>query len=72
MYSFGFIAYLAAIGVFIYFTYTSYQDAISSAYISLDDSNNKCNSVPIAVTGKYLLPVIFFALVSFWVYMLCK
>lgn len=55
MFSFGFIAYLAAIGVFTYFTYTSYQDAISSAYISLQDgSGGTCNSVPIAVSGSYL------------------
>ena len=55
MYSFGVIAYLAAIGVFVYFTYTSYQGAISTAYISLTDSgDDTCNSVPISITGKLL------------------
>ena len=57
MYSFGFIAYLAAIGVFVYFTYTSYNDAIKQAYISLTTDGGDCSSVPISITGTYYADV---------------
>ncbi len=40
--------------VFVYFVYTSYSNAIASAYISLESGNGNCNEVSISVTGNYL------------------
>lgn len=54
LYSAGTIAYAAAFSIFAYFVYTSYQAAISQAFIAVDDSSGKCETVPIAITSNYL------------------
>lgn len=54
MYYFGTVAYIAMISLFVYFTYSSYNNAISQAFIALDETSGTCNTVPIAVTGSYL------------------
>eukprot|EP01031_Cornospumella_fuschlensis_P030791 gene30791-37200_t len=51
----GTVAYMVLIGVFAYFMYSSYQDAISQAYISLEKKGRGlCSDVPIKVSGNFL------------------
>ncbi|RYH13877.1 hypothetical protein EON65_34630, partial [archaeon] len=51
----GTLAYLILIGVFAFFMYSSYNDAINQAYISLEkQGQGLCNDVPIKVSGKFL------------------
>lgn len=54
MYYFGSIAYMAAIASFVYFAYTNYNQAVSTAFISLDEGSGICNTVSIPITNTYL------------------
>ena len=54
MYYFGTVAYMAAIALFVYFTYTSYNANRNTAFISLSTDDGECNEVAISVTGSYL------------------
>lgn len=55
MYYFGTVAYIATIVMFIYFTKTSYDDAVNQPYISIETGGGaSCSSVPISVTGAYM------------------
>eukprot|EP00981_Chlorochromonas_danica_P004840 scaffold967_cov173-Ochromonas_danica.AAC.51 len=45
---------MTALGIFCYFVYTSYASAVSQAFIAVDESSGKCESVPIAITSSYL------------------
>eukprot|EP01038_Epipyxis_sp_PR26KG_P008682 gene8682-11733_t len=54
MYYFGTVAHIVALVLFIGFTVTNYQSAISQKYISLQYSQG-CSSVPISVGGTFLV-----------------
>jgi hypothetical protein len=39
--------------IFVYFTYTNYDSAITQAFISLSPDSGNCNTVPISITASY-------------------
>jgi hypothetical protein len=54
MYYFGTVAYVATIALFVYFTNTSYQSAISQPFIAITVNAGDCQTVPIAVTNSFM------------------
>ena len=54
MYTFGSIAYAAAIALFTYYTVSSYYSNLNAAFISLTPNAGSCSTVAITVTNTFL------------------
>ena len=54
MYTFGSIAYAAAVALFVYYTVSSYYSNLNAAFISLTPDAGSCSTVSITVTNTYL------------------